>query len=216
MQRGRFREFYQCDFDIAGQYSPMIPDAEVLKIVDEILGGLNAGKFQIKINNRKFLDAFIELSGCDKSKFKSICSSIDKLDKSPWEEVENELINQKGLTKEQTSKLKEFVIRKDSPRAMLNKLIEDKVFGDHKIANETLKEMDLLFTYCESLGCIDNLLFDFSLARGLDYYTGLIYEAIMLEGTQLGSIAGGGRYDELVGMFSGTPIPAIGVSIGIE
>jgi len=76
--------------------------------------------------------------------------------------------------------------------------------------------MDLLFTYCESLGCIDNLLFDFSLARGLDYYTGLIYEAIMLEGTQLGSIAGGGRYDELVGMFSGTPIPAIGVSIGIE
>lgn len=183
MQRGRFREFYQCDFDIAGQYSPMIPDAEVLKIVDEILSGLNAGKFQIKINNRKFLDAFIELSGCDKSKFKTICSSIDKLDKSPWEEVENELINQKGLTKEQTSKLKEFVIRKDSPRAMLNKLIEDKVFGEHVIANQTLKEMDLLFTYCESLGCIDNLLFDFSLARGLDYYTGLIYEAIMLEGT---------------------------------
>lgn len=120
--------------------------------------------------------------------------------------MEAELINQKGLTKEQTSKLKEFVIRKDKPREMLNKLIEDKVFGDHKIANETLKEMDTLFTYCESMNCLDNLLFDFSLARGLDYYTGLIYEAIMLEGTQLGSIAGGGRYDELVGMFSGAGV----------
>ena len=75
--------------------------------------------------------------------------------------------------------------------------------------------MGLLFTYCESLNCLDNILFDFSLAWGLDYYTGLIYEAIMLEGA-LGSIAGGGRYDELVGMFSGTKIPAIGVSIGIE
>lgn len=71
----------------------MIPDAEVLKIVDEILTNLKAGKFLIKINNRKFLDAFIELAGCDKSKFKTICSSIDKLDKSPWEEVEMELIN---------------------------------------------------------------------------------------------------------------------------
>jgi len=115
--------------------------------------------------------------------FKSICSSIDKLDKAPWEEVESELLNQKGLTKDQTSKLKEFVIRKDTPRAMLNKLIEDKVFGDHASANETLKEMDLLFSYCEAMGCDSNLLFDFSLARGLDYYTGLIYEAIMLEGT---------------------------------
>ena len=100
MQRGRFREFYQCDFDIAGKYDPMIPDAEVLKIVDEILTNLNAGKFQIKINNWKFLDAFIEIAGCDKSMFKTICSSIDKLDKSPWEEVEAELLNQKGLTKD--------------------------------------------------------------------------------------------------------------------
>jgi histidyl-tRNA synthetase len=105
MQRGRFREFYQCDFDIAGTYSPMIPDAEVLKVVDEILSSLNAGKFVIKVNNRKFLDAIIELSGCDSSKFKTICSSIDKLDKISWEEVEDELINHKGLTKEMTTKL---------------------------------------------------------------------------------------------------------------
>lgn len=110
MQRGRFREFYQCDFDIAGIYSPMIPDAEVLKVVDEILGALKAGKFVIKVNNRKFLDAIIELAGCDSAKFKTICSSIDKLDKISWDEVEDELINQKGLTKEMTTKLEQFVL----------------------------------------------------------------------------------------------------------
>jgi histidyl-tRNA synthetase len=71
----------------------MIPDAEVLKVVDEILTNLNAGAFQIKVNNRKFLDAIVELSGCDITKFKTICSSIDKLDKLPWEEVEEELIS---------------------------------------------------------------------------------------------------------------------------
>lgn len=98
MTKGRFREFYQCDLDIAGDYATMIPDANILHVVNEILTELDAGKFRIKINNRKFLDAMIDLSGCDTSKFKSICSSIDKLDKQTWEEVEDELINQKGLT----------------------------------------------------------------------------------------------------------------------
>ena len=76
--------------------------------------------------------------------------------------------------------------------------------------------MELLFTYCDAMGCLDNILFDLSLARGLDYYTGLIYEAVLTDTDRVGSIAGGGRYDGLVGMFSGKDIPAIGVSIGIE
>ena len=109
MNKGRFREFYQCDFDIAGAYSLMIPDAEVLSVVCQILSGLGIGSFKIKVNHRKFLDAMIELSGCEKRKFKSICSSVDKLDKEPWEKVELELINQKGLTKEMTTNLRRFV-----------------------------------------------------------------------------------------------------------
>ena len=76
--------------------------------------------------------------------------------------------------------------------------------------------MELLFTYCEAMGCLGNILFDFSLARGLDYYTGLIYECVFTDTDRVGSIAGGGRYDGLVGMFSGKDIPAVGVSIGIE
>jgi histidyl-tRNA synthetase len=215
MSKGRFREFYQCDFDIAGETSKMIPEAEVLKVVCEILSNLEVGTFVVKINNRKFLDSIIELSGCDKSQFKTICSSIDKLDKEPWEKVEHELITAKGLTKEMTDKLWEFVKRKGQPKEMLQKLIDENVFGDHKLANETIEEMSLLFDYLEALNCIDNISFDFSLARGLDYYTGLIYEAVLTEG-KVGSIAGGGRYDELVGMFSGKNIPAVGVSIGIE
>jgi histidyl-tRNA synthetase len=93
MSRGRFREFYQCDFDIAGTYSPMLPDAEVLSVVHEILTSLEVGGFVLKVNHRKLLDAIIELSGCEKRKFKPICSSIDKLDKEPWEKVRQELIN---------------------------------------------------------------------------------------------------------------------------
>ena len=80
----------------------------------------------------------------------------------------------------------------------------------------TIKEMQLLFTYCEAMGVLNHLWFDFSLARGLDYYTGLIYEAVLTDTDRVGSIAGGGRYDGLVGMFSGKDIPAVGVSIGIE
>ena len=114
--------------------------------------------------------------------------------------------------------LKGFVERKGEPRAVLASLIEDGCFKGHKVAEETMKEMELLFSYCEAMNCLDNLSFDFSLARGLDYYTGLIYEAVFVEGTgtRFGSIAGGGRYDGLIGMFSSQSIPAIGVSIGIE
>jgi histidyl-tRNA synthetase len=105
MTKGRFREFYQCDFDIAGTYSPMIPDAEVLIVVVDILASLKIGNFLVKVNHRKLLDAMIDLAGCDKRKFKAICSSIDKLDKEPWEKVKKELIQQTGGSEESCNKL---------------------------------------------------------------------------------------------------------------
>ena len=98
---------------------------------------------------------------------------------------------------------------------MLAELKSSQVFEGHESAMKTIEEMSTLFTYLEGMQALDNILFDFSLARGLDYYTGLIYEAV-LTGSDRGSIAGGGRYDGLVGMFSGKNIPAVGVSIGIE
>lgn len=98
---------------------------------------------------------------------------------------------------------------------MLAELKASAVFEGHESAMNTINEMEVLFGYLDAMGALDNILFDFSLARGLDYYTGLIYEAV-LTGSDRGSIAGGGRYDGLVGMFSGKDIPAVGVSIGIE
>jgi histidyl-tRNA synthetase len=204
MNKGRFREFYQCDFDIAGQYSLMIPDAEVLKVVCEILEQLEIGDFVIKINHRKFLDAMVELSGCEKRKFKAICSSVDKLDKEPWEKVRDELIVMKGLTSEMTDKLEKFVKLVGKPLELLQLLKDSKVFEGHKEGEETIKEMEILFKYLEAMECLKHFSFDFSLARGLDYYTGLIYEAVLTDpSNKVGSIAGGGRYDGLVGMFSG-------------
>lgn len=104
---------------------------------------------------------------------------------------------------------------KGKPKELAKQLRDEKVFGDHKLSLDTLDEMDTLFEYLGQMNALDNILFDFSLARGLDYYTGLIYEAVLI-GASVGSIAGGGRYDELVGMFSNKQIPAVGVSIGIE
>jgi len=128
MNKGRFREFYQCDFDIAGSYGVMIPDADLLSVIIDILSSLEIGNFVIKLNHRKFLDAMIQLSGCESRKFKAICSSIDKLDKEPWENVRSELINQKGLTAEMCAKLEKFVQYKGEPWTMLKELKDKKVF----------------------------------------------------------------------------------------
>lgn len=194
----------------------MIPDADLLSVIVDILKTIEVGNFLIKINNRKFLDAMIELAGCEKRKFKAICSSIDKLDKETWETVRDELINMKGLTNEMCARLEKFVQYKGKPWEMLQRLKDDKVFEGHAEGSECMQEMELLFTYLDSLGIIDNFSFDFSLARGLDYYTGLIFEAVLTDTNRVGSISGGGRYDGLIGMFSGKNIPSVGGSIGIE
>jgi histidyl-tRNA synthetase len=216
MNKGRFREFYQCDFDIAGpNYGKMIPDAEVLKVVVDILSSLPLGKFIVKLNHRKLLDATVALSGISDDKFKIVCSSVDKLDKEPWEVVKKELLD-KGLDEIQTEKLWSYVQLKGSPKVLLEKLKSNESLMTNTKSKEALEEMETLFDYLEIMNITDYMLFDLSLARGLDYYTGIIYEAILTDTDKVGSIAGGGRYDDLLGMFSSKTIPAVGVSIGIE
>ena len=217
MGKGRFREFFQCDFDIAGgNYGLMIPDAEVIKIVVEILTQLPIGNFNIKINHRVLLDSIVEISGISNDKYKSVCSSIDKLDKEPWDKVEKELIEVKGITKEQAEKLKSFVNLKDKPKVLLDKLMQMKELIENEKGKKVLNEMSILIDYLQILDVEKYCTFDLSLARGLDYYTGLIYETVLTDTNEVGSISGGGRFDNLIGMFSGKQIPAVGVSIGIE
>ncbi len=216
MSKGRFREFYQCDFDIAGSnYGIMIPDAEVLKVVVEILSQLPIGGFDIKINHRKLLDAIIQVSGIPKDKFKTVCSSIDKLDKEEWKVVKEELI-QKEISEEQAEKLFSFAQMKDKPSVLLEKLKLNKELQENEDAKKTLEEMEILIKYLKIMEIEQYCTFNLSLARGLDYYTGLIYETVLTGTDQVGSISGGGRFDDLLGMFSNKKIPAVGVSIGIE
>jgi histidyl-tRNA synthetase len=217
MSKGRFREFFQCDFDIAGgNYGLMIPDAEVIKIVAEILSQLPIGNFNIKINHRVLLDSIVEISGISNDKYRAVCSSIDKLDKEPWDKVKEELVGVKGVTEEQAEKLKTFVVLKDKPKILLDKLMTMKDLTENEKGKKALDEMAILIEYLQILEVEKYCTFDLSLARGLDYYTGLIYETVLTDTDEVGSISGGGRFDNLIGMFSGKQIPAVGVSIGIE
>uniref|UniRef100_A0A8D8ZGP8 histidine--tRNA ligase n=1 Tax=Cacopsylla melanoneura TaxID=428564 RepID=A0A8D8ZGP8_9HEMI len=216
MTRGRYREFYQCDFDIAGVYDPMIPESECMMIVHEILSSMDIGKFVIKINHRSLLDGLFDSCGVDKDSFRAICSSVDKLDKSPWEEVKAEMVGEKNLPPEVADKIGEYVL-KNGHVELAESLLKDPFLSKSKQAKEGLEAVKLLCHYCEIYGLKDTIVFDLSLARGLDYYTGIIYEAV-LKDQVVGSVAGGGRYDNLVGMFDpkNKTTPCVGISIGVE
>nr|CAI5857804.1 unnamed protein product [Callosobruchus analis] len=215
--KGRYREFYQCDFDIAGAYDPMIPDAECVRIVFEILNILEMPSFVIKLNHRKLLDGMFEACGVPATSFRAICSAVDKLDKSPWDEVRKEMIEEKGLSEATADKIGEYV-RLNGKADLVEKLLADENLSKNKSAVKGLEAMNLLLKYCDIYGTTDRILFDLSLARGLDYYTGVIYEAVLLGEVSVGSVAGGGRYDDLAGMFDpkGRQVPCVGVSIGVE
>jgi histidyl-tRNA synthetase len=251
MTKGRMREFYQCDIDIAGVYDPMLPDAEVVRITTEVFEGLGwNGQYTIKLNHRKILDGIFQVCGVPEEKIRTISSAVDKLDKLPWNEVRKEMTEEKALDPEIADKIGEYVVQKGSSDLL------SKLQGDEKLmANDSMKsglaDMSLLFEYLGAFGVLDKISFDLSLARGLDYYTGLIYE-VVTEGSAppvttspaattkpsrksaksgtdadedrssdptvgVGSVAAGGRYDNLVGMFSGkNQIPCVGISFGVD
>jgi histidyl-tRNA synthetase len=219
LSKGRYREFYQCDFDIAGTYGRMVPDSECLCVACDILDALPIGDFAIKLNHRRLLDAILDLCGVPSEKFRTICSAVDKLDKEPWEEVKREMVDDKGLKPEVADEIGTFVLQKGEPWTLYKTLMESNKFGKHKGALDAMEDLRILFDYLDAMGKLKFMSFDLSLARGLDYYTGVIYEAVCLSGTtQVGSIGGGGRYDNLVSMFqeAGKITPCVGVSVGIE
>ncbi|KAF4311280.1 hypothetical protein GTA08_BOTSDO13370 [Botryosphaeria dothidea] len=251
MTKGRMREFYQCDFDIAGTYDPMLPDAEILRITTEIFDALGwQGRYTIKINHRKILDGIFAVCGVPEDKIRTISSAVDKLDKSPWTEVRREMSEDKGLDPAVADKIGEYVNLRGG-EDLLAKLQANETLAANESAKKGLDDMALLFNYLNVFKVMDKISFDMSLARGLDYYTGVIYE-VVTEGSApasaagatpeaqraqkkgkkaaaddddrsndpsvgVGSVAAGGRYDELVGMFSGkTQIPCVGISFGVE
>lgn len=213
--KGRYREFYQCDFDIAGNYDAMLPEVECLKIVSEALDAVKIGKYVIKVNHRLLLNSIFEVCGVPTDLFRPVCSSVDKLDKLSWEEVKAEMMT-KGLSSEVADKVGEF-IKQSGDRTLLNSLKEGPL-GSSSSGPKALSELLLLADYLELCGSVnDKVIFDLSLARGLDYYTGIIYEAVIND-KEVGSVAGGGRYDNLVAMFDpkSRGVSCVGVSLGVE
>lgn len=215
--KGRYREFYQCDFDIAGQYEVMGPDFEVVKVLTELLDELNIGDYEIKLNHRKLLDGMLEICGVSCEKFRTICSSIDKLDKQSFDQIKKEMVEEKGLTVEVADRIGNFVKKRGQPLEILSELKrEGSQFLGNKGSLSALNDLEILFKALDKSQCIHRVVFDLSLARGLDYYTGVIFEAVFKGTTQVGSIAAGGRYDKLIEMFGKKEVPAVGVSLGIE
>ncbi|PLW12502.1 hypothetical protein PCANC_16571, partial [Puccinia coronata f. sp. avenae] len=178
MTKGRMREFYQCDFDIAGATDPMIADAEVLTIACEVLEALQVGPFTIKLNHRKLLDGIFDLCGVPEDKFRAISSAVDKLDKMSWTDVRKEMTEEKHLDPLIADRIGEYVKLKGS-EDLLAQLLEDHNLIANKTAKEGLEEMKLLMSYMNVFGIMPRISFDLSLARGLDYYTGVIYEAVV-------------------------------------
>lgn len=220
--RGRMREFYQCDFDIAGEYDAMIPDAEILRIMVEVFDGVGLGPdVAIKLNHRKVLDGMFAVCGVPGDKTRAISSAVDKLDKLPWDEVRKEML-EKGLEPDVADRIGVYTRNSGSLADIIAYIKGEPELCANELVGQGLADMDLLLSYLSAFGVADKVTFDLALARGLDYYTGLIYEAVIeLPGersteTRIGSIAAGGRYDDLVGMYGRRKIPCIGVSFGVD
>lgn len=178
MTKGRMREFYQCDFDIAGDYESMVPDAEILSIAVEGLTALNIKDFTIKVNHRKILDGLFQLCGVKDEDIRKVSSAVDKLDKLPWEEVKKEMVVDKNQPEEVADKIGQYVRIKGTFKEVLDKLAGDEALMKNPSASTGVKEMSTIYKYLSAFNVVDYLSFDLSLARGLDYYTGLIYEAV--------------------------------------
>jgi histidyl-tRNA synthetase len=212
IRKDRFREFWQCDIDTVGS-SSMESDTEILAVVVEVLETLGFKKFCIKLNNRKILTGLIELIQAPEEKKFDIFRTIDKLDKLDKDSVKNELENV-GLDENQITQLFKLIKLEGSPEYVLKK--GEDILIKTKIGLEGLNELKEIVNFSKIYGFADKIVIDFSLARGLDYYTGPIFEAVDTSGKNIGSLAGGGRYDELIELFGGRPSPATGISFGIE
>lgn len=212
-QRGRFREFYQADIDIINKGNlNIINDAEILSIVYDIFKTLNFAKFTIRINNRKILGGFLKSIGLE-SRLKEILILVDKIEKIDRKEFIKEL-EKVTNNKQKTDKIFEFINIKGSNEqkivSLKNMNINDEEF------NEGINEMEKILEYSKIFNIDEKYIsFDLSIVRGLDYYTGTVYETVFDDYMNMGSVCSGGRYDNLTSLYTKEQFPGVGVSIGL-
>jgi histidyl-tRNA synthetase len=213
-QKGRYREFYQCDADVVGSES-LLNEAEFVLIYQEALSQLGLKDFSILINNRKILSGIAEIIGKPELII-DMTVAIDKLDKIGLEGVCKELL-ERGFTQADIEKLQPIIELKGSNSEKIQAL--KKVLASSEIGQKGIEEVETIFTYIQQLqtpnATLPNVALDITLARGLNYYTGAIFEVKSYEVT-MGSIGGGGRYDDLTGMFGLKNLSGVGISFGAD
>ncbi|MBD2293544.1 histidine--tRNA ligase [Anabaena sphaerica FACHB-251] len=214
---GRFRQFRQCDIDVVarGKLS-LLYDAQMPAIITEIFEAINIGDFVIRINNRKILTGFFQSVGVAENQIKACIGIIDNLEKIGEAKVKLEL-EKEGISSEQTEKIIEFIKIDGSRDDVLDKLKYLAVnLPEAEEFNLGVSELETVINGVRDLGVTDKrFCIDLSIARGLNYYTGTVYETTLIGHEALGSICSGGRYEELVGMFLGEKMPGVGISIGL-
>ncbi len=208
-QKGRYREFYQCDVDVIGSTS-LLNEAELVMIIDEVFSRLGV-PVEIHLNNRKVLAGIAEAMGVP-DRMKEVTVAIDKLAKIGLEGVLGEM-RQRGIPEQALDILKPVLLFGGNDEEKIDFL--RGMLAASETGLEGLKEMEMLFAYLAEAGITKNYLFDLTLARGLDYYTGTIFEVTATEYT-IGSICGGGRYDDLTGIFGMPGVSGVGVSFGAD
>ena len=213
-QRGRFREFYQADIDIIGDGKlDILNEAEIPAIIYRVFRGFGLQRFQIRVNNRKILNGFYAMLGLSE-KSSDIMRTVDKLDKIGAEKVAAILVDENGLSREQAEEILKFIAITGANAAVLTAL--EAYCGRNELFDLGFAELKAVV---ENLGAFgvpeENFAVDLTIARGLDYYTGTVYETTLLDHPEIGSVCSGGRYDNLAGFYTDRALPGVGISIGL-
>jgi len=208
-QKGRYREFYQCDADVVGSNS-LLNEVELASIYNEVFTRLAMKGYSLRINSRKILAALAELCG-GTDQLTAITVAIDKLDKIGLEKVKEELA-QRGLNEKQTQFIESFLTIKGSNSEKI--VLTKNLLANSAIGQKGIEEIEYILTACEPFFTTCEI--DLTLARGLNYYTGVIFEVQAPPSVKIGSIGGGGRYDDLTGLFGVPGVPGVGISFGVD
>ena len=213
-QRGRFREFYQADIDIIGDGKlDIINEAEIPSIIYRTFSQLGLKRFQIRVNNRKILNGFYSMVGlADKSQ--DVMRTVDKLDKIGAEKVKTLLMEDIGVAEDVANQVLDFIAIGGSNQEVLAAL--EGYQGKDELFDTGLEELSTVVRYLSAFGVPEeNFSVDLTIARGLDYYTGTVYETTLLDHPEIGSVCSGGRYDNLAEFYTDKQLPGVGISIGL-
>ena len=213
-QRGRFREFYQADIDIIGDGKLDITnEAEIPAIIYQTFTSLGLKRFQIRVNNRKILNGFYAMLGLTEQSG-DIMRTVDKLDKIGAEKVRTLLVDECGVSADSAGEILKFIAITGGNEQVLAAL--ESYRGRNEVFDEGLDQLNTVVKYLSAFGVpAENFAVDLTIARGLDYYTGTVYETTLLDHPEIGSVCSGGRYDNLAEYYTDPQLPGVGISIGL-